>query len=111
PVAQIGAAIGREFSYALLRIVSGLSERELDAALDRLVASELVFQRGAAPEAVYTFKHALVQNAAYASMLRSRRQQLHSQIAGALETHFPELMDSQSELLAQHYAEAGLIEK
>jgi len=110
-VAQIGAAIGREFSYALLRTVSHLSEGELEVALERLVASELVFQRGAGPEAVYTFKHALVQNAAYASMLRSSRQLLHSQIAGALETHFPELMDSQPELLAQHYAEAGLVEK
>jgi class 3 adenylate cyclase/predicted ATPase len=105
-VAQIGAAIGREFSYALLRTVSRLPEDELDAALERLVASQLVFQRGTAPEAVYIFKHALVQGAAYASMLRGSRQQLHSQIASALE-----LMDSQPELLAQHYAEAGLIEK
>ena len=110
-VAQIGAAIGREFSYALLRTVSRLPEGELETALERLAASELVFQRGAVPEAVYTFKHALVQDAAYASLLRSPRQQLHSQIAGALETHFPELMDSQPEILAQHYAEAGLIEK
>jgi class 3 adenylate cyclase/predicted ATPase len=110
-VAQIGAAIGREFSYALLRVVSPLSESELEAALARLVASELVFQRGAPPEAVYTFKHALVQDAAHGSLLRSSRQQLHAQIADALETHFPELVDSQPELLAQHYAEAGLAEK
>jgi class 3 adenylate cyclase/predicted ATPase len=110
-VAQIGAAIGREFSYALLRVVSRLSENELEAALARLVASELVFQRGAPPDAIYTFKHALVQDAAHASLLRSTRQQLHAQIADALETHFPELMDSQPELLAQHYAEAGLVEK
>jgi class 3 adenylate cyclase/predicted ATPase len=110
-VAQIGAAIGREFAYTLLCAVSRLSEGELDAALARLVASELVFQRGAPPEAVYTFKHALVQDAAYGSLLRSSRQQLHAQIADALETHSPELMDSQPELLAQHYAEAGVVEK
>jgi class 3 adenylate cyclase/predicted ATPase len=110
-VAQIGAAIGREFSYSLLRAVSRLSEGELNAALARLVASELVFQRGAPPEAVYTFKHALVQDAAHGSLLRSSRQQLHAQIADALETDFPELMDSQPELLAQHYAEAGHVEK
>jgi class 3 adenylate cyclase/predicted ATPase len=110
-VAQIGAAIGREFSYALLRAVSRVPEGELEAALARLVASELVFQRGAPPDAVYIFKHALVQDAAHGSLLRSSRQQLHAQIADALETHFPELMDSQPELLAQHYAEAGLVEK
>jgi class 3 adenylate cyclase/predicted ATPase len=110
-VAQIGAAIGREFSYALLRAVSRLSEDELEAALARLVASELVFQRGTPPAAVYSFKHALVQDAAHGSLLRSSRQQLHAQIADAFEIHFPELMDSQPELLAQHYAEAGLVEK
>jgi class 3 adenylate cyclase/predicted ATPase len=110
-VAQIGAAIGREFSYALLRAVSPLSDGELKDALTRLVASQLLFQRGAIPEAVYTFKHALVQDAAHGSLLRSSRRQLHAQIADALETYFPELMDSQPELFAQHYAEAGLIEK
>jgi predicted ATPase/class 3 adenylate cyclase len=110
-VAQIGAAIGREFSYALLRRVSRLAEDELRAALARLVASELVFQRGTPPDAVYSFKHALVQDAAHGSLLRSTRQQLHAQIAEALETHSPEIMDSHPELFAQHYAEAGLIEK
>jgi class 3 adenylate cyclase/predicted ATPase len=110
-VAQIGAAIGREFSYALLHTVSRLPEDELQSALNRLVASELVFQRGTPPEAVYSFKHALVQDAAHGSLLRSSRQQLHAQIADALATHFPELMDSQPELFAQHYAEAGLVEK
>jgi class 3 adenylate cyclase/predicted ATPase len=110
-VAQIGAAIGREFSYALLHAVSNLSESELEAVLARLVASGLVFQRAEPPEAIYSFKHALVQGAAHGSLLRSARQQLHARIADALETHFPELMDSQPELLAQHYAEAGLIEK
>jgi class 3 adenylate cyclase/predicted ATPase len=110
-VAQIGAAIGREFSYVLLHAVSRLDEDELQSALDRLVAAELVFQRGMPPNATYAFKHALVQDAAHSSLLRNARQQLHAQIAKALETHFPELMDSQPELLAQHYAEAGLVEK
>jgi predicted ATPase len=110
-VAQIGAAIGRQFPYGLLRAVSDLPEDELQASLARLVASELVLQRGTPPEAVYSFKHALVQDAAHGSLLRSTRQQLHAQIAEALEAHSPELMDSQPELFAQHYAEAGLVEK
>jgi class 3 adenylate cyclase/predicted ATPase len=110
-VAQIGAAIGREFPYALLRAVSRLPEDELQTSLARLVASELVFQRGTPPDAVYMFKHALVQDAAHGSLLRSARQQLHAQIAEALEAHYPELMDAQPELFAQHYAEAGLVEK
>src|SRR5215471_5970447 len=110
-VAQIGAAIGREFSYQLLHAVSRLPNDELRAALARLVASELVFQRGRPPEAVYSFKHALVQDVAHGSLLRSSRQRLHAQIAEALEAHSPELMDTLPELLAQHYAEAGLAEK
>jgi predicted ATPase/class 3 adenylate cyclase len=110
-VAQTAAAIGREFSYELLRAVSRLPEDELQLALARLVASELVFQRGRPPDAVYSFKHALVQDAAHSSLLRNARQQLHAQIAEALEIHSPELMDSQPELFAQHYAEAGLVEK
>jgi predicted ATPase len=110
-VAQIGAAIGRQFPYGLLRAVSDLSENELRAALARLVAAELVFQRGTLSEAVYTFKHALAQDAAHGSLLRSTRQRLHAQIAQALETLSPELMETQPELLAQHYAEAGLVEK
>jgi predicted ATPase len=110
-VAQIGAAIGRQFSNELLRAVSRLPEDELQAALGRLVASELVFQRGTPPDAVYAFKHALVQDAAHGSLLRSSRQQLHARIAEALETHSPELMDTQPELFAQHYSEAGLVEK
>jgi predicted ATPase len=110
-VAQIGAAIGRQFSYELLRAVSRLPEDELQTSLARLVASELVFQRGTPPDAVYVYKHALVQAAAHGSLLRTTRQQLHAQIAEALETHSPEILDSQPELLAQHYAEAGLVEK
>jgi class 3 adenylate cyclase/predicted ATPase len=110
-VAQIGAAIGRQFSYPLLHAVSRRPEDELQAALARLVASELVLQHGTPPEAVYSFKHALVQDAAHDSMLRKSRQQLHAQIAEAIETHSPEIIESQPELLAQHYAEAGLVEK
>jgi predicted ATPase len=110
-VAQIGAAIGREFSYALLRAVSRLPNEELQAGLTRLVASELVFQRGSSPDVIYAFKHALVQDTAHGSLLRSSRQQLHAKIAEALETRSPELMESQPELFAQHYAEAGLVEK
>jgi predicted ATPase len=110
-VAQIGAVIGRQFSYALLHAVSRLSENELQASVTSLVASELVFQRGTPPEAVYSFKHALVQDAAYKSLLRTSRRQLHAQIAEALETHSPEIVESQPELLAQHYTEAGLVEK
>ena len=110
-VAQIGAAIGREFSYALLHAVCRLPEDELQTGLARLVASELMFQRGVPPDAVYTFKHALVQDAAYSNLLRSARKELHAQIGKVLETHFSEMVDSQPELLAQHYADAGLIEK
>jgi tetratricopeptide (TPR) repeat protein len=110
-VAQIGAAIGREFGYALLRDLGSLAEDELQGALAQLVASELVFQRGAPPDAVYTFKHTLVQDAAHGSLLRNDRQQLHAQIAEALETQSPELTDAQPELLAQHCAAAGLVEK
>jgi class 3 adenylate cyclase len=110
-VIQIGAAIGREFSYALLRTVSRLPEDELLTAVARLVASELVLQWGSPPDAIYSFKHALVQDAANSSLLRGTRQQLHAQIAEALAGHSPELIDSQPEVFAQHYAEAGLVEK
>ena len=110
-VAQIGAAIGREFSYPVLCAVSNLPEEELQTALGRLVVSGLVFQRGTPPEAIYSFKHALVQDAARGSLVRSARQQLHARIAEALAAHSPDLMESQPELFAQHYAEAGLVEK
>jgi predicted ATPase len=110
-VAQIGAAIGREFSYELLHAVSRLPENELRVSLARLVSAELVFQRGMPPDAVYAFKHALVQDVAHGSLLRSVRQQLHAQIAEALKSQSPEMTHSRPELLAQHYAEAGLIEK
>jgi len=110
-VAQIGAAFGRWFRYTLLRAVSGLPEDQLQADLGRLVASELVFQSGTPPDAVYTFKHALVQEVAYGSLLRTAREQLHGRIAEALEAHFPEMMENQPEVFARHYTEAGLVEK
>lgn len=110
-VAQTGASIGREFSYPILHAVCRLPENELQAGLARLVASELVFQRGTPPDAVYSFKHALVQDAAHGSLLRGTRQQLHAQIAEALAAQSPELMDSQPELFAQHYAEARMAKK
>jgi predicted ATPase len=110
-VAQIGAAIGREFSYELAAAVGEFSEEGLKDALHRLVDAGLVFQRGMPPAAGYLFKHALVQDAAYGTLLRRTRQQLHARIAAALEAQSPELMDSQPELFAQHYAAAGLVEK
>jgi predicted ATPase/predicted negative regulator of RcsB-dependent stress response len=110
-VAQIGAALGREFSHTLLAAVADRPEPELQAALDQLVASELVFRRGAPPEATYSFKHALVQDAAYGTLLKSRRQQLHGRILQVLEERFPETVDSQPELLAHHCTEAGSIEQ
>ena len=107
-VAQIGAAIGREFSHELLAAVSPQPAAELETALEQLVASELVFRRGHPPAATYAFKHALVQDAAYQSILRSRRQQLHASIARALNAHFPDVADGAPELLAAHYEKAGM---
>jgi class 3 adenylate cyclase/predicted ATPase len=110
-VAQIGAAIGREFSHALLAAIVRKSEAELSAALDRLVDAALLFQQGKPPHATYLFKHALVQDAAYGTLLREPRRALHGRIAEALESQFAEVADSQPELLARHYTEAGLIEE
>jgi class 3 adenylate cyclase/predicted ATPase len=107
-IAQIGAAIGREFSHALLVAVTDRPEPELLSALNQLVAAELVFRRGAPSEATYTFKHALVQDAAYGTLLKSRRQHLHARIAHVLEEQFPEVAESQPALLAYHSTEAGL---
>jgi predicted ATPase len=107
-VAQIAAAIGREFSYPLLSAVARQPDDRLKEALEQLVRAELVFGRGEVPEAVYTFKHALVQEAAYAGLLRERRRQLHARIAEALEGGFPEVAETQPELVAHHYAGAGL---
>jgi predicted ATPase/class 3 adenylate cyclase len=110
-VAQIGAAIGRQFPYTLLRAVSHLPDDELQTALARFVSSELVSQRGTPPDAVYRFKHALVQDVVHGTLLRAARQQLHAHIAEALQGHSPELVDSEPEVLAWHYSEAGLVEK
>src|SRR5262249_34021848 len=106
-VAQIGAVLGREFAYELLAAVSLLCEEALQDALDQLVHAGLLFRRGTPPEARYRFKHALVQDAAYASLLRSTRRQYHQQIAQVLEERFPETCEEQPELLAHHYTEAG----
>ena len=110
-VAQIGAAIGREFSHALLAAVVRKPEAELGSALDRLVAASLLFRQGVPPHATYLFKHALVQDAAYGTLLREPRRTLHARIAEALESQFAEIADSQPELVARHCTEAGLIEK
>src|SRR5262249_13302735 len=109
-VAEIGAAIGREFSHELIAAVSEAPESELNEALQQLVASELVYRRGAPPDAVYSFKHALVQDAAYSTLLRGARQQLHARIAKLLAERFPETAVTQPELLAHHCAEGGMIE-
>jgi class 3 adenylate cyclase/predicted ATPase len=110
-VAQVGAAIGREFSHALLGAVAGKPEAELAAALDRLVTAGLLFRQGAPPHATYLFKHALIQDAAYGTLLREPRRALHARIAETLENQFAEIAESQPELLARHCTEAGLIEK
>jgi len=110
-VAQIGAAIGREFSHALLEAVAGKPEAELSAALDRLIAAGLLFRQGITPHATYLFKHALVQDAAYSTLLREPRRALHGRIAETLESQFKEIAENQPELLARHCTEAGMIEK
>ena len=110
-VAQIGAAIGREFSHALLAAVVLKPEAELQSALDRIVAAGLLFQQGVPPHATYLFKHVLVQDAAYGTLLREPRRALHARIAETLERQFVDNAESQPELLARHCTEAGLIEK
>jgi len=109
-IGQIGAVIGREFSYSLMREVGGRDETALKHALVKLERAELVFRRGAPPEAIYSFKHALVRDAAYESLLKSRRYQLHGQIARTLEEKFPDIVVSQPEIVAHHFTEAGLVE-
>src|SRR6185503_10600441 len=107
-VAQIGAAIGREFSHQLIAAVSALAPMDLDAALERLTASGLLSRRGMPPVATYSFKHALVQDAAYATLLKSRRRQLHASIAKVLVERFSGLVDGHPEIVAQHFTEGGL---
>jgi class 3 adenylate cyclase/predicted ATPase len=108
-IAQLGATIGRQFSYALLQAVAQLDEVMLQYELGRLVEAEIVYHRGLPPQATYTFKHALIQDAAYESLLKSTRQHYHQRIAQVLEAQFPEMTEAQPELLAHHYTEAGLI--
>jgi predicted ATPase/class 3 adenylate cyclase len=110
-LAQLGATLGREFSYEWLQAVAPWDEDTLQRGLHQLVAAEFLYQQGLPPQATYRFKHALIQEAAYQSLLRSTRQQSHQRIAQVLEAHFAELRDTQPELLARHYTEAGLTEQ
>ena len=106
-IAQIGAVLGREFSYELIEPVAQRPESELQAALGQLSDAGLLFCRGTAPHASYLFKHALVQDAAYGTLLRGRRQELHGRVAAAMETHFADLVERHPELLAHHLTAAG----
>ena len=110
-VAQVGAAIGRDFSYELMAAAVPLAAPELQDALRRLVEANLVFQRGAPPTAEYLFKHALVQDTAYSTLLRGPRQALHQRIAEALEQRFPDFVETRPEIVAHHYGEAAIAEK
>jgi predicted ATPase/class 3 adenylate cyclase len=107
-IAQLGAVLGRSFPYDLIRAVSLMDEATLQRGLAQLVDAELLYQRGHLPQAQYLFKHALIQDAAYQSLLKSTRQQYHQRIAEVLEERFPEIAETQPELMAQHYTEAGL---
>jgi predicted ATPase len=110
-VAQLGAVLGREFAYGLLATIAPQDEETLQAGLAQLVAAELLYQRGRPPRARYLFKHALIRDTAYGSLLKSTRQQVHQQTAQVLETQFPALVETQPELLAQHYTAAGCAEQ
>jgi predicted ATPase len=110
-VAQLGAVVGREFAYDVLQALTLLDETTLQARLAQLVEAELLYQRGRPPRARYVFKHALIQEAAYQSLLKSTRQQVHQQIAQVFETRFPEIIETQPELVAQHYTAAGCAEQ
>src|SRR5262249_18597453 len=106
---QLGATLGREFAYAVLHAVSPWDEETLRRGLHQLVEAEFLYQQGLPPQATYTFKHALIQEAAYQSLLKSTRQQYHQRVAQVLEAQFPDTAETQPELLAHHYAEAGLL--
>ena len=110
-VAQIGAALGRQFSHELISAVAPMPQQQVDDALSQLVSAELIFRRGTPPDAEYTFKHALVQDAAYSTLLRSRRQQIHARIVQVLEEQFPATSETGSALLAHHCTHAGFVEK
>jgi predicted ATPase len=107
-VAQIGAAIGREFTHALLVAVVSKPEEELVSALNRIVQADLLFRQGLPPHASYIFKHALVQDAAYGTLLRAQRVELHARLARVLDQQFPDTKENNPEVIARHYAEAGL---
>src|SRR5262245_20552550 len=109
-VAQLGAVLGREFPYDLLQAIAPQDEHTLQAGLAQLVHAELVYQRGRPPRARYMFKHALIQDAAYMSLLKSSRQQVHQQVAQVFEARFPAFVETQPELVAQHYTAAGCTE-
>ena len=108
--AQLGATVGREFSYALLQVIAEVEEEQLQADLDTLIAADLLYQRGMGEQVIYQFKHALIHETAYASLLRRTRQQYHQHIAQTLEAQFPQRAESEPELLAYHYTEAGALE-
>lgn len=110
-ILQTGSVIGREFSYRLIKEVTGLLEQELLSHLSILKDSELIYERGIFPQSTYIFKHALTHDAAYQSLLKSTRQKLHSKVAQVLEERFPENIDTQPELLGHHFTKAGLVEK
>ena len=110
-IGQTGAVIGREFSYSLLCQLVGRNETVLKQALTKLEQAQLVFRHGEPPEAIYSFKHALVRDAAYESLLKSRRQQLHGQIGRTMVAKFPDIVVSQPEIVAHHFTEAGLAEQ
>jgi class 3 adenylate cyclase/predicted ATPase len=110
-VAQLGAVLGREFAYEMLRALASVEESTLQERLEQLVGAELLYQRGRPPRARYMFKHALIQDAAYASLLKRTRKQYHQQIARMLEAEFPETVEAEPELVAHHYTEAGLNEQ
>jgi predicted ATPase len=110
-VAQLGAVLGREFAYEMLKALAAVEESTLQERLGQLVGAELLYQRGRPPRARYMFKHALIQDAAYASLLKRTRQQYHQQIAQMLEAEFPETVEAEPELVAHHYTEGGLNEQ
>ena len=110
-IAQLGAVLGRTFAYELLRAVAPLDELALERGLEQLVRAEVLYQRGILPQAAYLFKHVLIQEAAYQSLLKSTRQKFHQRIAQVLEARFPDLVETQPELVAQHYTAAGCAEQ
>ena len=106
-VAQLGSVLGREFAYEMIRALTGVDEQVLQGGLGQLVVDELLYQRGRPPRSRYLFKHALIQDAAYQSLLKRTRQQYHQQVAKLLEERFPEVVSTQPELVAHHYTEAN----